>query len=378
MISPQRLRTMISFSQKLSLPTGKTKQPHLTMFEHVVGSRVSDGLFPAYSLPSGRSVFYHYSDGSVINEQAVERIPPPERPNSIPAALQQGMPLTNVLNVIAKPPGSGVAIAPYRAVPRLVPLPKQHTLPVKYPESVDPETFGDLREDNLQLILRAKQIQQTRTTTNVEKIERVDNSKEPWLLPNSIFKPRLRESDSKDFYDTPKVSSVFPLVLCGLNTSFDQVLQNSFDRDWERCCKKEKFTSMITREAKAMNDDGSMMEELRKALKENYWTLCSAFLYYAATGSGDPFHLSLNSFTSFLDEASIVDATTKRSDCDTIFIISNFVPDKKAPENAVNNEQALMRFEFVEALVRIGMSLPLHPPYCVFSNSKVLQTWRSL
>lgn len=203
---------MISFSQKLSLPTGKTKQPHLTMFEHVVGSKVSEGLFPAYSLPSGRSVFYHYSDGSVINEQAVEKIPPPERPNSIPAALQQGMPLTNVLNVIAKPPGTGVAIAPYRAVPRLVPLPAQHTLPVKYSESVDPETFGDLREDNLQLILRAKQIQQTRTTTNVEKIERVDNSKEPWLLPNSIFKPRLRESDSKDFYDTPKVTSIFPLA----------------------------------------------------------------------------------------------------------------------------------------------------------------------
>lgn len=135
---------------------------------------------------------------------------------------------------------------------------------------------------------------------------------------------------------------------------------------------------MITREAKAMNDDGSMKEELRKALKENYWTLCSAFLYYAATGSGDPFHLSLNSFTSFLDEASIVDATTKRSDCDTIFIISNFVPDKKAPENAVNNEQALMRFEFVEALVRIGMALPLLPQNCVFSNSKVLQEWRSL
>eukprot|EP00210_Caulerpa_lentillifera_P000601 g582.t1 len=343
-ISPQRLRTIISFSQRLSLPPiGNTTQPHLTMFEHVVGSRVSKGLFPAYSLPSGKSVFYYYSDGSVINEKAIEKLVTPERPNSIPAALQQGMPLTRVLDVIAKPPGSGVAIAPYRAVPRLVPLPTKHTLPVKYPESNDAETFGDLREDNLYLILKSKEIQQTRTTTSVQQIERVEANKEPWTLPNSIFKPRLRESDSRDFFDTSKV------------------LQTSFERDWKRCCKKEKFTSMISREAKGMGhggqglDENQIIEDLRKVLKDNYWSLCSAFLYYAATGNGDPFHLSLNSYTSFLDEASIVDASTKRSDCDTIFIISNFVPDKKAPEHVVNNEQALMRFEFVEAIVRIGI-----------------------
>ena len=25
---------------------------------------------------------------------------------------------------------------------------------------------------------------------------------EPWLLPESIFKPRAKEADSKDFWDT--------------------------------------------------------------------------------------------------------------------------------------------------------------------------------
>lgn len=138
-----------------------------------------------------------------------------------------------------------------------------------------------------------------------------------------------------------------------------QVFNNSFEKDWERCYKKEKFASMISREVKnsSGDDEAAVVKALHGCLKEHYWTLCSAFLYFAATGSGDLFHLSLNSFTAFLDDCSIVDANTKRSDCDTVFIVANFATDKKSPEYAHNNEQALMRFEFMEALVRIGKSL---------------------
>ena len=131
---------------------------------------------------------------------------------------------------------------------------------------------------------------------------------------------------------------------------------NSFEKDWERCYSKEKFASMLSREMKALGtmEETKAISELRDCLKQHYGLLCSAFLYFAATGSGDLFHLSLNSFTAFLDECSVVDAATKRSDCDTVFIVANFAVDKKSPEYAHNNEQALMRFEFMEALVRIG------------------------
>ena len=57
-----------------------------------------------------------------------------------------------------------------------------------------------------------------------------------------------------------------------------------------------------------------------------------AFTFYAAQGGGDPYHLSLNAFTSFLDDAAIPDPESqymKRSDCDTIFIVANFISDKK-------------------------------------------------
>ena len=46
----------------------------------------------------------------------------------------------------------------------------------------------------------------------------------------------------------------------------------------------------------------------------------------------------------------------RRSDCDTLFIVANYQPDKKDPSVAVNDEHALMRFEFVEAVVRLAVA----------------------
>ncbi len=46
----------------------------------------------------------------------------------------------------------------------------------------------------------------------------------------------------------------------------------------------------------------------------------------------------------------------RRSDADTIFIVSNFQPDKSSQAAAVNDEHALMRFEFLEAVVRIAVA----------------------
>lgn len=82
----------------------------------------------------------------------------------------------------------------------------------------------------------------------------------------------------------------------------------------------------------------------------------SVFVYYAA-GGNDPYHMPLNAYSSLLDDAGIPDPESlscKRSDCDTIFIVCNFQPDKNSPDVAVNDEHALMRFEFMEAVVRLG------------------------
>lgn len=84
---------------------GNFRRPRLTMFEHFDGSRVSTKLFPDYTLPNGKSTFYYYDCGSMINEFEMEAISPPKPPSSVPAALQQAMPLAEVLDLVAKPPG---------------------------------------------------------------------------------------------------------------------------------------------------------------------------------------------------------------------------------------------------------------------------------
>ena len=37
----------------------------------------------------------------------------------------------------------------------------------------------------------------------------------------------------------------------------------------------------------------------------------AAFVYYATAGSGDPYHMALNSYTSFLDDCSIADSESQ-------------------------------------------------------------------
>lgn len=39
-------------------------------------------------------------------------------------------------------------------MPYLVPLPSKHTLAVKRPDLLNAQSFGDLREDNLQLVMQ--------------------------------------------------------------------------------------------------------------------------------------------------------------------------------------------------------------------------------
>jgi len=65
-----------------------------------------------------------------------------------------------VLNSISKPPGSAPPFIPFKPVPRLVPLPSRHTLPVQQPNRFKLSNFGHLREENLQMVLLARRITQ--------------------------------------------------------------------------------------------------------------------------------------------------------------------------------------------------------------------------
>jgi hypothetical protein len=166
-------------------------------------------------------------------------------------------------------------------------------------------------------------IMKSQTTTTEEDIHvPVAEHREPWTLPGSIFKPRVKESDARAFYDGPAVSGRSPsratrapmtancmcyktswcpslslhfeaslctATMCltwvaasvlqsivtdaAISTLCLQTLEKLFSRDWQRACGKEKFTTMLARENKgnaAGKTDKVAMQEVQDILKKHY------------------------------------------------------------------------------------------------------------
>jgi len=231
-----------------------------------------------------------------------------------------------------------------RPVPPLAPLPERHTLDVKDPSSLEAPAFGDLSDRCFRVVL---------LTSHTEKVveetleEELGEEFRPWSLQRSVFAPRLKESDAKAFYDS-EVS-----------------LMQMMSVDWSRVAAKDKFQQFLAREDKTWGRGkvfgekragADVLEEVRRTLAKHYGAIVSAFMYYASVGTGGEFTMQLNEYSLFLEECKIPDndrkSRAKRSDLDTIFIVCNFNEDKSTEH--VNDTNSLVRFEFLEALVRIA------------------------
>lgn len=345
-LEPERGRTTIQFDERARMmnyfdPIKQQRLPKLYVFEHQPGSKVHENLFPAYRLPNGKMAYYYFKDGLLYDEEEVRLLPPPPKPSSFPSALQRHLPLATMLDMLAKPPGTGGSVDLLKPLPRLAEVPDRHTIPVKNPDVLEAWAFGDLVESNLRFELHAEKVVSKEVHTDTEILE-APRPKTPWRLPDSIFKPRVRESDAKSFFDT------------------NQVEEKQFEREWKRLSAKEKFVSAVSRENKLNKgkDDQTALKDLHKILRKHYVFITNIFTWFAAFGGG-PFILGLNDFTSLLEQAQVPDPSSefcKKSDCDTVFIVANFVQDKKSPEAQIANEHQMMKYEFIEALVRLGIA----------------------
>jgi len=341
-VAPKRNKQVITFRKKQHDDEGSEGSAKLVMFEHFKGSKVYQGLFPEYSLPNGLTTHYYYTMGSLVEEVEVMVPAAPDMPNTLVKALQPGIPLDIKLDTVTKPAGPfDEVIALYKPTPPLPPLPLRHTLDVVDSTSLAAEAFGDLKQTPLKLAALAVKV--VKRTTQEKREEIKVEVKEPWSLPKSIFRERTKVCDSKGFFDSQKVEDAV------------------FENDWANLTAKEKFTSAMAREAK--NSDQKLTEEKNLALikdmiKKKHKLLRKAFMFYAGMGSGDPFCLGLNSYTSFLEESNIPDRDSKqckRSDCDTLYIVANF-STKDAPQSEGNSDNALARFEFIEAMIRLAVA----------------------
>ncbi|KAK3268226.1 hypothetical protein CYMTET_23258 [Cymbomonas tetramitiformis] len=164
----------------------------------------------------------------------------------------------------------------------------------------------------------------------------------------SIFAPRRKECDAKDFYNT------------------DMVKGKQLDLDWKRTIKKDKFRQFVrhnditvTGEKDAAKIYQRLMQ-IQEVLNQHHDTVYNAFVYWCNMSDdiGEAaYQMSINEYVDWLREGNIPDKKSKScrlADCDTIFISANFEEEKESLEADINDDRSLTRYEFLEVTVRLA------------------------
>ena len=167
--------------------------------------------------------------------------------------------------------------------------------------------------------------------------------KKLWTMMNSIWVPRLKTSESKDFYDSSKLH------------------RRTFEQDWDRCMRKKIFVKFLARSCNLQGDElAREISEIKQEVWEDYDIVASAFDFYAACSTGDGFSIKLNAYSDFLDDCFIPEEseTCSRMVLDTIFTTVNLEDDDglSKKENAGNADREFVRCEFLEMVVRVGFA----------------------
>jgi len=137
--------------------------------------------------------------------------------------VQGALPPRPILLELSTPSADG-DIAALRPAPRLPPDPDRHTLDV----GPAPRFFGDLASHTPQVECTVETVRRTQHDEERSAVtERV-----PWDINKSVFAPRRRESDARDYYNHAKV------------------VGQQFEQDWKRLTTKQRFGGFVEREAK--------------------------------------------------------------------------------------------------------------------------------
>ena len=302
------------------------QQPGVSLYRwaYVEGNRISEGNYNYFEMPDGR-LSHFYSRAEL--KQAI--LPPPTTliPN----------PLT--LSIVCPGFHHGVD----EPLPQLPPPPKANKTDAnaiasfvstcQFPLNSPPT--GSIKFEDTPILLHVTEIA---PAVNKEAFTSVVVQKK-WTLESSAFAPRKMKSDARAFYDN------------------DRVKKKAFTIDWANLTSKKKFVSMILK----TDDEGGEDEvkEVRAAVWKSYSVIMDAFEFYSVMGTSltQAYTIQSNAFNDFVDDCKITDmATCKRKDIDTIFIVANLEDDKQSKTNKANDDRALMRFEFLECVVRIAIA----------------------
>ena len=165
--------------------------------------------------------------------------------------------------------------------------------------------------------------------------------KTKWRLDTSIWAPRVKSSESKDFWD------------------HENVERKMFNLDWSRCidCGIGRFILRLDDESED-NADADEVTQVASVLWAHHNTVNALFDYYATTGSSnDVTHMGPNAFSQFVADFRLSDKNSsfcKPTHFDQLFVAADSSGANGKTKEAYNRKKALNRQEFVQCLVKIG------------------------
>jgi len=175
-----------------------------------------------------------------------------------------------------------------------------------------------------------------------------------WSLDKSIFAPRKQTSDGHSLWTTKRL------------------LSRAFEIDWSRC-NNERFRVYISDYQRALGGGRErvdvVMKEIKDTLFQHLEVINNAFAYYASLGRNSENHdghsMSLAAFFDMMRMCKLVEEDSsfcKTTDLESIFIAVNLedsgpnVTHEQRMLNMLNDDNALVRFEFMQSIVRISVA----------------------
>ncbi|KAG2491243.1 hypothetical protein HYH03_010450 [Edaphochlamys debaryana] len=312
--------------------------PGVAMWAAVPGSRISEGLYPTYRLETGEPVHLYRRRKDRVDELRPAGLPATSAPDATAGSYAREE--AAALDLLSR--ASELPLEPEPPAP----------LPPAPPPRPDHSALRDAR-DWLTLHVR---LEPRRKDGGVAAEASEPEPPSPWRgLKKSVFAARPKENDSKAYVNRPGIC------------------RDIFDKDWARATAMTKFKQLL---AKSCPGGSSQVDAVRAVLKERYDTLLLAFDYYSTMcgGMADPFAMHLVAWGALVRDAGVVEegaggrvegeaggSAVRASDLDRIFLLANFEEDRKSEESKANLDNALMRFEFIDALVRTAIAKFMSP-----------------
>ena len=249
-LEPQAAYNHISFHVPPRRPALERSPVRLFKFDHTPGATVYEGLFDPFEMPTGEQCFFYHHSDIVCEALDPGPYPRPDVPDELDKILQTKMPDAPQAPA---PEGRDGHPAVYVPLHHHCPPIRRHAIPLCALTGI----FGGIPSEPMHILARQADevVEEEAAPVVVEKHE--------WQLPESIFGPRAKESDSRTFWDTQKTKA------------------RCLETDWARLLKEQRFWKFIEKnddDIKSSGQDASAeLNEIKAVFVKRYGTFLRVF-----------------------------------------------------------------------------------------------------